>query len=156
MILYVAVCAIILLSLSTFLAFLLSSRVRNQAIGEVNQQGFQIMSLITETVRNGRSIQVPTIGTSSSTLSMTTSNPVLNPTIFSLSSSTLRIKEGSGNAIALSNSRIKVSGLLFQNVSSASSTEKVLRISYVIDYVNHQGRSEYSYTKTFTGSATIH
>jgi type II secretory pathway pseudopilin PulG len=156
MVLYVSVCAIILLSLSTFLSFLLSSRVKSQAINEVNQQGFQVMNLIAGTIRNGRSIQTPAIGTSSSTLSLTTAYPLLNPTIFSLSSTTLTIKEGSSNPIALTNSRIMVSSLLFQNVSSASTTEKVIRFSFVIDYINPQGRAEYSYAKTFSGSATLH
>lgn len=156
MVLYVSVCAIILLSLSTFLSFLLSSRVKSQAITEVNQQGFQVMNLISGTIRNGRSIQTPAIGTSSSTLSLTTAYPLLNPTIFSLSSTTLTIKEGSGNPIALTNSRVQVSSLTFQNVSSASTTEKVIRITFTIDYINPQGRAEYSYTKTFTGSATLH
>jgi hypothetical protein len=49
-----------------------------------------------------------------------------------------------------------VSSLLFQNVSSASTTEKVIRFSFVIDYINPQGRAEYSYAKTFSGSATLH
>jgi Tfp pilus assembly protein FimT len=55
--LYVAICAILLLVLSSFLSFLLGARVRSQAITEVNQQGFQVMNLITQTIRNGRSIE---------------------------------------------------------------------------------------------------
>lgn len=155
MVLYVSVCSIILLSLSTFLTFLLGARVRSQAITEVNQQGFQVMYQLTQTIRNGRSIQVPSIGTSSSTLSITTANPLLNPTIFTVSSSTFTIKEGSTTPIPLTNSRVRVSGLTFDNVSSSSSTDKVIRISFVIDYINTSNKTEYSYTKTFTGSATL-
>ena len=113
------------------------------------------MSLITQTIRNGRSIQVPSIGTSSSTLSITTGNAVLNPTVFDLSSTTVRIKEGSKTVVPLINSRVRLSALTFQNVSSASSTEKIIRISYTIDYLNQGGRSEYSFTKSFSGSATL-
>lgn len=155
LILYVSICSILLLTISSFLSFLLGARVRSQAITEVNQQGFQVMSLITQTIRNGRSIQVPSIGTSSSTLSITTGNALLNPTIFNLSSTTLQIKEGSKTAVPLINSRVRLSDLTFQNVSSASSTEKIIRISYTIDYVNQGGRSEYSFTKSFSGSATL-
>ncbi len=155
MVLYVSICSILLITLSTFLSFLLSARVRSQAITEVNQQGFQVMNLVTQTIRNGRSIQTPSIGVSSSTLSLTTGDALLNPTIFNLSSSTLKIKEGSKTAVSLTNGRVKVSALLFQNVSSASSTEKIIRISYTIDYINLDGRSEYSFTKSFNGSATL-
>ena len=155
LVLYVSICSILLLTISSFLSFLLGARVRSQAITEVNQQGFQIMSLITQTIRNGRSIQAPGIGTSSSTLSITTGNTVLNPTIFDVSSTTLRVKEGSKTPVSLSNSRVKVSALIFQNVSSGSSTEKIIRISFTIDSVNQGGRSEYSFTKSFSGSATL-
>jgi Tfp pilus assembly protein FimT len=155
LVLYVSICSILLLAISSFLSFLLGARVRSQTITEVNQQGFQVMSLITQTIRNGRSIQIPSMGTSSSTLSVTTGNALLNPTIFDLSSSTLEIKEGSKAAIPLTNSRVLVSGLTFQNVSSGSSTEKIVRISFTIDSVNQGGRSEYSFIKSFSGSATL-
>lgn len=155
MILYVALCSIILLSLSTFLSFLLEQRVRSQAITEVNQQGFQVLSLITQTVRNGRSIQTPSIGTSSTTLSVVVTNAFLSPTVFSVSSSTFMIREGGRTPVALTNSRVKVSGLTFQNISSASSSEKIVRISFTMDYNNVSGKNEYSFTKTFNGSATL-
>lgn len=155
MILYVSICSILLVTISVFLSFLLGARVRSQAMNEVNQQGFQIMSLMTQTIRNGRSIQVPGIGISSSTLSLTTGDPLLNPTVFNVSSTTLYIVEGSKAPISLTNSRIKISNLLFQNVSSDSSTEKIIRISYTIDYNSTSGRSEYAFSKTFSGSATL-
>ena len=155
LVLYVSICSILLLTISTFLSFLLGARVRSQAITEVNQQGFQVMNLITQTIRNGRSIQVPSIGVSSSTLSITTGNALLNPTIFTISSTTLISKEASNTSIPVTNSRVRVSSLIFSNVSSGSSTEKIIRISYTIDYINQGGKSEYSFTKTFNGSATL-
>lgn len=155
MVLYVSLCSIILLSLSTFLSFLLSSRVKSQAINEVNQQGFQAMQLITQTVRNGRSVDIPVAGVSSSTLSITTGVPLLNPTVFTVGSTTLKIQEGGKIPIALTNSRVKVSSLIFQNISSATGTEKVIRISFTMEYINPEGRSEYSYSKIFNGSATL-
>jgi type II secretory pathway pseudopilin PulG len=153
--LYVAICAILLLVLSSFLSFLLGARVRSQAITEVNQQGFQVMNLITQTIRNGRSIQVPAQGTSSSTLSITTGDALLNPTIFSVSSTTMIITEGSKWTLPITNSRVGVTNLQFQNVSSSSSIEKIIRVSFTIDYPSPEGRSEYSFTKSFSGSATL-
>jgi type II secretory pathway pseudopilin PulG len=155
MVLYVSLCSIILLSLATFMSSLLDSRVRSQSIAEVNQQGFQVMYMMTQAIRNGRSIVIPALGTSSTTLSLITGNALLDPTIFDSASGTMRIKEGSNPVISLTNRRVAISGLLFQNVSSTSSTEKIIRMSFVLDYINTTGRSEYSYTKTFTGSATL-
>lgn len=155
MVLYVAICSILLITISVFLSFLLGARVRSQAITEVNQQGFQVMSLLTQTIRNGRSIQTPSIGLASSTMSLTTGNALINPTLFYISSTTMKIKEGSQGEISLTNKRVRISGLVFQNVSSSSSTEKIMRISYTVDYINPTGRDEYSFSKTFNGSATL-
>jgi Tfp pilus assembly protein PilW len=155
MILYVSVCSILLLTISTFLSFLLGARIRSQAITEVNQQGFRAMNLIALTIRNGRSIEEPLIGNSSSRISLTTKDPLLNPTVFDVASGTLRIKEGVGAPIVLTNSHVVVSGLSFQNLSSTSSAERIIRISFIIDNKNISGRDEYSFTKTFTESATM-
>lgn len=155
MILYVALCSLLLVSISTLLSSLLSARVRSQAINEVNQQGFQVMHLMTSTIRNGRSIQTPSIGATSSLLSVTVVNSIASPTIFNIASGTLRIQEGSGVSVALTNSRVSASALQFQNVSSASTTEKIVKLTFVLSSNNISGRSEYSFSKTFTGSATL-
>lgn len=155
MILYVAICSLFLLTLSTFLTFLLGARIRSQAIAEVNQQGFQIMHAMTSTIRNGRSVEVPALGSSSSTLSVTTGVPILDPTLFYASSGVLIIKEASNQPIPLTNSRIAVSPLLFENVSSSSSPDRIIRISFTINHTNQSGRYEYTFTKSFTGSATL-
>lgn len=155
MILYVAVCSILMVTISVFLSFLLDARIRSQAITEVNQQGFQVLSLITQTIRNGRSIEVPSISTSSTTLTLTTGDALLNPTVFTLNGGTLQVIEGSKSALPLTNSRVTVSNLIFENVSSVASIEKIIRISFTIEYANNGGKKEYSFRKSFTGSATL-
>lgn len=155
MILYVAICSVLLLSLSSMFSYLLGSRVKSQAITEVNQQGFLVMSLITSTIRNAKSVDIPLMGNTSPTLSVTVQSPVLSPTIFLVSSSTLVTTEGAGVAIPITNSRVRVSDVLFENISSASSTDKIIRITYTLSYLSGSPRQEYSYTKTFVGSATL-
>ena len=50
--LYVGIFSILLISTSVFVATLLESRIKNQTIAEVEQQGLQVMQIITQTVRN--------------------------------------------------------------------------------------------------------
>jgi Tfp pilus assembly protein PilW len=155
MLLYVAISSVILLSLSLFLVFLLGQRVKNQTIADVNQQGLQVMQLITQSIRNARSIDTPAIGSVSDTLSMTMPDGLLSPTVFDISNGTVRIREGAGAIVPLTNSHIVVSGLLFENISSTSTTERVVRVSFTIDHVNNNGRNENSFSKSFSGSATL-
>lgn len=155
MLLYVGISSVILLSLSLFLTFLLSSRIKNQSILDVNQQGIQVMQLITQTIRNGKSIDFPSIGATSTSLSITVNDPLLSPTVFDVSNGVLRIKEGSGNVIPLTNSHVNISSVVFQNISSTSSTERIVRLSFIIDHKNIDNRNENEFTKSFTGSATL-
>jgi Tfp pilus assembly protein PilE len=155
LILYVAVSSLVLMSLSTFLTFLLSARVKSQVITEVNQQGAYAMYLITETVTNSQSITFPSAGTQLASSSLVTRNATLNPTVFFVSSSTLYMQEASKPKVALTNSRVDVSSLSFDNSTSAGSSEKMMRVSFTITYKNPSGRGEYEYTKSFNGSATI-
>jgi Tfp pilus assembly protein PilW len=156
MILYVAICSALLLSLSSFYIFLLSSRIKSQSITEVEQQGLQIVQVVTQSVRNARSLDTPSVGSSGALLSLTTINGLLNPTTFDVDASgTFRIKEGSGPYVPLTNSHVTVSSTTFQNVSSVGSTDRVLHYSFTVTSNNPTTRNEYDYTKTFVGSATI-
>lgn len=155
MLLYVAISSVMLFSLSLLLSFLFGGRVKNQSITDVNQQGLQVMQLITQTVRNAKSVDSPALGATDTSLSLTMSDPLLSPTVFDISSGTVRIKEGSNPLIPLTNSHVTVSSFIFQNISSTSSTDRIVRLSFTMDHSNPSSRNENSFTKTFTGSATL-
>lgn len=155
MILYVSISSILLFSLTSFLIFLFSSRVKNQSIADVNQEGTHVMQLMTQTIRNSRSINSPALGTVGSSLSLTVADPLLSPTVFDVSSGTLRITEGSYAPIALTNSHVIVSSTTFQNVSSTSSTDRIIKIQFTIDHVNPTSVHEYKFGQTFIGGATL-
>ena len=154
LLLYIAISSVILLVISVFLSTLLESRVKNQTIAEVEQQGAQVMQLITQTLRNADTINSPVSGASAGTLSVNTYTGANNPTIFDLSGGVIRIKEGAGAVVSLTNARVTASALTFQNLSRVS-TPGTVRISFTLTYVNSSGRNEYNVTKKFTGSATL-
>jgi len=154
LLLYIAISSIILLITSLFLSTLLESRVKNQTISEVEQQGVQVMQIITQTIRNGDIVNSPTAGTSSASLSLNTFTPANNPTVFDLSSGVIQIKEGTSTVIPLTNSKVTASSLSFLNLSR-SSTPGVVQVSFTISYLNLSGRNEYSFTKNFIGSASL-
>lgn len=154
LLLYVAATSIMLLAISIFISILLQSRVKNQTIAEVEQQGLRVMQLITQTGRNAEAITSPAIGASASSLTLDVIPAASDPTIFDLVSGIIRIKEGAGSAIALTNTRVTASALTFQNLSRAS-TPGTVRIQFTLTHSNPEGRNEYAFAKTFTGSATL-
>ena len=154
LLLYIAISSVILLVISVFLSVLLGSRVKNQTIAEVEQQGAQVMQIIAQTVRNAEAITLPIITTNSSSLTLDVITVANDPTVFDLSGGVIRIKEGAGAVVSLTNARVAASALTFQNLSRAS-TPGTVRILFTLTSVNSSGRNEYNFTKTFTGSATL-
>lgn len=154
LLLYVAIASVMFLAISVFLSVLLQSRIKNQTIAEVEQQGFQVMQIITQTVRNANIINTPAQGASAPSLSINAYAIGNNPTIFDLAGGTIRITEGVGSAVSLTNSRITASALAFQNLSRAG-TPGTIRIQFTLTHLNPEGRNEYSFTRTFIGSATL-
>lgn len=154
LLLYVSISSVILLVTSLFLSSLLESRIKNQTIAEVEQQGLQVMQIITQTARNAEVITSPALGASASSLTLDVITVANDPTIFDLAGGAIRITEGGGSAISITNSRVTASALTFQNLSRAS-TPGTVRIQFTLTHVNPAGRNEYSFTKTFVGSATL-
>ncbi len=154
LLLYVAISSVLLLVISFFLFTLLQSRIKNQTIAEVEQQGLQVVQVITQTARNATGINTPGDGTSGSSLSLGVIAGVNDPSVFDSSGGVIRIKEGAGSAVALTNSRVSVSSLTFQNLSR-NNTLGTIRVQFTLTHINSAGRNEYSFSKTFTGSATL-
>lgn len=150
----VGVAAIILISLSLALAQVIESRVKQQVIAEVEQQGTQVIQVITQSIRNSDNINSPGIGTSSTSLSLDVYDGTLDPTLFSLSSGIIQIQEGSGSAVILTASPVTASDLTFTNLSQ-SGTPGTIRLQFTLSYTNPSGRQEYAYTKTFYASASV-
>jgi Tfp pilus assembly protein PilW len=155
LLLYVGLSSIILLVISMFLAMLLQARIKNQAIAEVDQQGQRAMRAIMQAARNATSVTSPGQGASASALVLATSASSTNPTRFDLNaSSSLRIAEAASSPVPLTNGRVTISGLTFQNLSRPD-TPGAVRIQFTMSYVNVSGKNEYRVDKTFAGTAAL-
>lgn len=154
LLLYIAIASIIVFTTASLLRFTFESRVKNQTIAEVEQEGAQVMQLITQTVRNSTAVNSPTIGNSAASLSVNVTTGASSPTVFDLSAGAVRIKEGAGSAVNLTSSKVSVTNLNFSNLSVTSPPD-VIRITFTVTYINNSGRNEYNYSKNFYGSADL-
>ena len=140
---------------SGFLVLLLQSRVKHEAMIEVESQGMQAMHTITQSIRNADVLLSPVPASNSTSLSLDMENSDLDPTVFDVSANSLRVSEGAGSPIALTNSRVAVSGLQFDNLSK-NGTPGTIRVQLTLSHVGDpEGRQEYAFTKTFFGSASL-
>ncbi|MEK7122246.1 MAG: hypothetical protein AAB855_00150, partial [Patescibacteria group bacterium] len=153
-VLYIAIAAVMLLSVIFFFLILLEGRTQARAINEVEQQGLHAMEIITSTIRNAENITSPTTGSSASSLALDVVSVGNDPTVFDFSSGALRITEGAGSGVALTSSHVTVSTLTFSNYSR-SSTPGTIRIQFTLTYVSSSTQHEYTYAKTFISSASL-
>lgn len=154
LILYVAIISFILLSITSLIVMLFQVRVKNQTVVEVNQQGAQIVHLISQTIRSSEGITAPVAGATASSATFDVITVADDPTIFDISSGAIRITEGAGSATPLSNSRVTASGLSFQNISRIN-TPGIIKFEFTLTHVNPENRNEYDYAKTFYATAAV-
>lgn len=133
--LYVALAALILFTVVSFMITLLEARVKNQAIETVNREGSQVMAFITQTARNAISINAPTPGNDAASLSLTTGVAGNDPTVFSLSSGAILMTQGAHAAVPLTSSLVVVSNLQFRNLSKPSTPGNV-DVSFTVEHTH--------------------
>jgi type II secretory pathway pseudopilin PulG len=153
LLLYVGVSSTILLLSVIFLFTMVEARVKNQTIAEVEQQGIQVMQTITNAILGSQSINFPIVGTSASNIQLVL-RETGNLVSFDVIDGKLRTTEAPLAPIFITNSRVVVSAILFENLSR-SNTPGVVRVSFVLNHVNTEGRSEFNYSKYFYTSIAL-
>ena len=147
LLLYVGIMGVIIFSFAGFLSLLMQSRIKNQVVSEVEQQGIQVMQMITQIGRNAGNINYPAPGQITDSLSF-------DSTVFDRLNNAVRITEGTDSPTSLTNSHLIASNLTFQNLSRVG-TPGTVRIQLTLTYANPSGRNEYNYSKTFYGTASL-
>ena len=153
LLLYVGIAATVLTISSLFVNTLLEARTKAATIAEVDTQGSLALQRILQSVRNAEGVTTPSTGATGEILVLDVVTGADDPTQFALQSGVLEITEGASAAVALTNSKVVVSNLVFENLST--SEEEAVRVRFTIARVNLEGRQEFSYTKTFEGGAVV-
>lgn len=89
LLLYIAIIGVVLGSAALYFGVVVESRVKNQSIVEVEQQGQLAMEHITQAIRNATAVTSPAAGSSAASLSLTVPTGSLSPTVFSGGTSVL-------------------------------------------------------------------
>jgi Tfp pilus assembly protein PilW len=155
LLLYVGLVGILLGAITALFGTVADARIKNESMTEVNEQGAYVMDYIAQDIRNATSITSPTAGTASATgMTLVVPTASLSPTVFSIASGVLQVKEGAGAVTSLTNSNIKVVSMTVTNLTR-SGTSGVVQVSLTLARVNSTGRNEYDYQRTFTTSTEV-
>ncbi len=151
LLLYTVIAAGLLLSITAMIALLSQSRIKNQTISTVEQQGTQILQIINQEIRNSSIVISPANGVSGTTLQLQDING--KNTTFNLSSSTLN-ETKLNQTTPISSNNIIVSNLKFLNLTP-DNIHNSIKINFTLNYNNIASRIEYNYSQTFYDTATL-
>jgi prepilin-type N-terminal cleavage/methylation domain-containing protein len=158
-ILYITIFAMIIGAIAGLTIPTVSQRQKNEVITAVNYQGEAVLSLMSQSVHQASSINAPSLGASSSALSLVMPTQSVNPTIFSSynDGATTHLEISQGNPAVnsyLTNSHVILSNLTFNNLG-LSGTKGSILISFTLSYTSSSPLEEFSYQKTFSGASSI-
>lgn len=154
LLLYIALTTIMVGVLGGIGNNVLASRAKANALGEVHYSAQFVLEKIISTVQKAESIDLPAVGATSTTLSLSMTDVSKDPTVFSLSNGVLSIREGSGPTTTLSTNAVQVEEFTITNVSYSNAPDSV-RIKMYIEAYNPEGRQEYEARETFYTTVNI-
>jgi len=153
--------AIVALAVTSFLVFsigIANSRTKNYVSQEVQGNSRTGLDLITQRIRaaTGLNTASSTFGADPGVLSLVMADNAKNPTIIDLSADdgVLQIAEGVGSTVPITSDEVKVTNLVFGDLS-ASSTRENIRIEITVEYNNNSNDVEFTYTQSLQTAVSI-
>lgn len=155
-ILYFALIAIVISSITLFAVDVIRTRAKTAVIAEVEQNMRFGLQRILRTVRQAERLNVgaSVLDDDDGVLSMDMASASNTPTVFDLADGVLRMKEGTGPATALTSNRVVVSSLRFSKDNLGGNTNAVTA-ALTLSFVSENPDLVYAYTATASGTAVI-
>jgi type II secretory pathway pseudopilin PulG len=153
--------AIVGMAVTSFVIFSIGvgdSRTKNYVAQEVHGNTRTGLDLITQRMRAATGINTAssTFATDPGVLSLVMADAAKNPTTIDLSADDgiLQIKEGTGSVVAVTSDEVKITNLVFTNLT-ASSTRENIRVEITAEYNNPSGDVEFTYTQSLQTAVSV-
>ena len=150
-VLYIAILVVMMTTLIPFSLNVITGGAKSTTQEEVASNARFLAQKIAFTIRNAYGID--NIATTS--VALATNNPATNPIVFDLSNGSIRMKEGTGSAIALNSPDTTISALLFTNYSTADNKTRNIRFSFTLTGAYGSVRQEYTEAITVQSDAEL-
>jgi len=154
---YIGVLVIIVSAVSSFFLWANRSNAKSKAMNEVLYNARRAMEIMTQEIKESKSIYTPT--TISHQLSLETTNhlPEGEETSFIdfyLCGTHICFKKESQDAVVLTSDKVEVSNLEFTQIATASTIPSI-QINLKINYKTPSGRPEYQASINTTSTASL-
>ncbi len=146
---YIGLVSVFLIICTSFAWTVINSKIKNQAILEVQQNArFTIERMIQEIhaaediniAQSDFNINLALPENNGKKLSLKMGDVGVDPTEFDVASNILQIKQGTNGPYALTSSNVRVTDLTFTNLSTSSSKTKNIKIRLTTEHINPENR----------------
>ena len=149
--LYTAIAGSVFIAIGVVFSMVIQAREYDQTSAEVNAVGNRIVDVITREIRNASSVTTPLPGEVAELLALESQDPGSGSVSFSISDLTMRVSEATSSNVPLSSGRVEVENFVVTGMEGVDG--EVVTFSFTVTHINPDNRSEYSYTRSFQGSA---
>ena len=157
-IIYIAIIGTVVASFVTFSISISNSRNKTYVVQEVQANARMAMNFISQKIRlaSGINTASSTWNTDPGVLSLSMNSSTLNPTIINLSADDgiLQIKQGSGSVVPIVSDKVKITNLVFTNLTASSSRGNV-KIQMTTQYNNTGGDIHFNYSQSLQSAASL-
>lgn len=156
MLVYIGLVSILVLTFVSFALDVVGTSQKTRVKQEIQQNARFAMARMIHEIRSAGDLNVgsSTFESHPGVLSLATSNPAANPTVFDLNSGVLRITRGAGGAQALTTDRFIVSNLVFKN-RSVGNRVKVISVELTLEHPNPENSEIFDAAVDMKGTAVI-
>ena len=158
MVLYLGLVALSIGAMVFFMWILFDAETKHQVMSEVEQQGVQIMQIITKNIENTRIVKTPERNANPSTtlvMDMGGSSLPEDQVVFDVDNGVMRQTTGSHAPVMLNNDRVEITAASFQDLANDGAHNAIVRVIFTLRYKNPAQRALYHYEQTFYGSASV-
>ncbi len=156
-IIYVAITGLVLAGFVVFAFSISGSRDKSYVISEVGANSRMALDVISQRIRNAKEVNVSSIFDSDpGVLSLEMADPSKNPTIINLNQNdgVLQIVEGTTAPAAVTSDEVKITNLVFNNLTSGSERENI-RVILTVEFNNLSGDVDYNYSQSFQTAVSL-
>jgi putative endonuclease len=155
---YIAIIGGVVTAFVTFGINVSGSRNKTYVVQEVQANVRTALDIISQKIRasNGVNVGASTFGSHPGFLSLSMADATLNPTTigYNTNNGTLEVKEGSASAIAITSDEVRITNLVFTNLTGSSVRENI-RVQMTVEYYNPSGAQEFEYEQSVQTAVSL-
>ncbi|MFC1595128.1 type II secretion system protein J [Patescibacteria group bacterium] len=149
---YIAIIGMVVSSFVVFSISVSNSRNKTYVVQEVQANARTALDIMSQKIRASTGVNTgsSTFGSDPGVLSLSMADGARNPTVFDLNQNdgVLRITEGVSSAVPIVSDEVKITNLVFLDLTSDGSFRENIRINMTVEYDNPSGDKEFEYSQT--------